>query len=296
MPETQPEPRRRTGTAVPLLLACAMALLTIVMMIWLKIASPTAPPFPNNSSNGEKIANAIATPPAPVPEWLSFLYPWQTLLSADLALIAALLGAWAIMAQVRGSLDAVHTQIRAAREDEQTRLTHEREAQAEQAREQQRRIAGAIAAELASWMNRFGQYQLLQRYRIAIQQRGPVEIPPIYAVNRFSVFDSVSDMLGEFEPPLPEYVVSSYGAVRGVLDILRDLRATQPLPAFDTAKASPDEKRQRRELEQDREAYFNVALQNLVVELGYLDNMGRHSIEGLARISGLRAPDVPLWQ
>ncbi len=177
-----------------------MALLTIAMMIWLRIASPTAPPFPNNSSNGEKIANAIATPPAPVPEWLSFLYPWQTLLSADLALIAALLGAWAIMAQVRGSLDAVHTQIRAAREDEQTRLTHEREAQAEQAREQQRRIAGAIAAGLASWMNRFGQCQLLQRYRIAIQQHGPVEILPIYAVNRFSVFDSVCEMLGEFEP------------------------------------------------------------------------------------------------
>ena len=273
-----------------------MTLLTIAAIIWLKVSSPTTPPFPANANNGEKIANAIATPPAPVPEWLSFLYPWQTLLSADLALIAALIGAWAIMAQVRGSLDAVHTQIRAAREDEQTRLTHEREAQVEQAREQQRRIAGAIAAELASWMNRFGQYQLLQRYQGALQQRSPVEIPPIYAVNRFSVFDSVCDLLGEFEPPLPEYVVSSYGALRAVLDILRDVRALQALPPFDTAKATPAEQRRRRELEQDRETYFNVALQNLVVELGYLDNVARHCIEGLARISSIQAPDVPLWR
>jgi hypothetical protein len=315
---TQDGPTKYKNANLPLFLALGMAAATAGLIIWLKLVSPTEPPFPQNLTDGEKIANAIATPPQPVPEWLSFLYPWQTLLSADLALMAALVGAWAIMAQVQGSLTTayaqiqaareslrtqieaaradINTQIQAAREDELARLKHEREVQRGQALEHRNRIAGAIAAELASWMNRFGNYRLLRLYKDALNQnRNVVQLPPIQGVDHFPVFGAVCDSLGSFESPLPEQVVGSYGALRGVLDIFHDVRTQAPLPPLDKSKATYEEVAERRQLEQARERESRVALNNLIGELGILDNMGRQAIEGLARISGTGPPEVPLW-
>jgi hypothetical protein len=201
-------------------LAGVIALCLVVFCVVLYFKSPIAviPTSPNATIQAANIiSNALATPPTPVPSWLSFIYPWQAMASAIFALVAALVGAWALMKQADASRRAVRDQIAAAAQAEKLRYDRDAEMAKAEIERDRRQTAGALASELRTWLNRFGEMNLWQIFTSQLTTASN-DIPPVVPkipifVERFPVYETVCGKIGLFDGLLPGNIVAAYGAL-----------------------------------------------------------------------------------
>lgn len=188
--------------------------LTIIIILYFSV-----PPTELLSLNwADKIADAISTPPKPVPQWLSFLHPWQTLFSALLALIAALIGAHAIMEQAETSLRAVQKQIDQARQNQIDKDKREIES-----------ISGAIAAELKAFISTFENIYFRHSIEHAIYKINKMKIAtviPIFPIflARPRVYEAVCGNLGIFPDDSASKIAETYSILIRILDMLQAFR------------------------------------------------------------------------
>ena len=282
-------------------LAGGIALGLAIFCVILYFSSPVAVLSTNPNATiqaANVISNALGTPPASVPAWLSFIYPWQTIAGAVFALVAALVGAWALMKQADASRRAVRDQIIAAAESERTRYNREAETAKAELERDRRQTAGALASELRTWLNRFGDMDLWQIFKSQLATASN-QVPPVVPkipifVERFPIYESVCGKIGLFGGMLPGNIVAAYGALQGVLDACKGVR----LGDYDflNEKFNPSDNGQTQDnLARHRARRAKYGLEDIVRDLHMFYHVGRPLVDELNRIHGNDLPSVPEW-
>jgi hypothetical protein len=284
-----------------LILAAIVALCLVIFCGVLYVTSPIATLETSQDATLQAaniISNAIATPPAPVPAWLSFIYPWQTIASSIFALDAALVGAWALMKQADASRRAVRDQIAAADQAERDRYIHDAKITTGEIERDRKQTAGAIASELRTWLNRFGDMELWQLFKsqltTASNEIAPV-VPkiPIF-VDRFPVYEALCGKIGLFSGMVPGNIVTAYGTLQGLLDSFKGIR----LGDYDFLNDkfhSPENSQSLDKFERDKARRAKWGLEDIVRDLHVFYHLARPLVDDLNRIHGNDLPPVPEW-
>lgn len=235
------------------------------------------------------------------PDWVNFLYVWQSMAGTAFALAAALVGAWAIMQQAQVSREAINLQIEADKNATKTRLEND-EKQREFERELEcRKTAAALAAELYNWFVYFGSFadigalQMFQSWQKTAENEVvpnlPKELFPRFE-NRFFVYKSSIKNLGLFEINLVINIIACYDYLQGVVDDMIDIREGRydfPIPPHEAA-THDDHKKSRSAAKRS-----SFSLQLVVNRLELFDIKGRLTLASLETICGHKLPDVPDW-
>lgn len=243
---------------------------------------------------GGEIANAIGTPPWPVPEWAAFIYPWQSLIGGCFALIAAALGGWALMRQTQKNYEGVLEQIQANQNLAESQAEKNKAAVMEQRSFRQRQVASAISGELRSILTYLRELQVLRSYETALEtakNRALTYMPTasIYT-DTYPIFSAVCGEIGSFEGRVPQDIARVYGALQSFNDALKGIRAgeysflTDPLPQDSGGAVRMAELRSRR---------AEYGLQMIVDQLRIADSLGEQLLRDLDLISGRPMPPLP---
>lgn len=235
------------------------------------------------------------------PNWVHFLYVWQSMAGTAFALAAALVGAWAIMKQAQVSREAINLQIEADKDATQTRLENDKKQQELEFELERKKTAAALAAELYNWFVYFGNFAdigALQMFQ-SLQKTAENEVSPTLTKelfprfeNRFFVYKSSVKKLGLFEIKLLTDIISCYDSLQSVVDDMIDIREGRYDFLIPPHEIASYEDHQKSRSAAKRSSF---SLQLVVNRLKFFDERGRLTLASLETICEQKLPDIPDW-